>query len=359
MSSHRGRRAFRALRNLVADRNRPPVSELLAETDSEKFLWRALPHAARTFSLAIALLPDPLGTSVGTAYLFCRALDTVEDLATSPDSRDEAMAAVVALADGAKVEIPLPEATVQDSRDLGHLAVLRRFDLLLALRDSLSLDSRRRLSELVTHMAKGMREAALAKDVSGGLLRSDQRPGYCAAVLGAPLRFAESEHRALLGLDPDLSAARRALVEAAGEVVQLANICRDIEKDLARGIAYDEALAPYIAMRVAPPEVVAGVRRSLCLRIASMSAEFSAYFSGMGFRGGISGARGGAAIMLVATSSFWQRSSQRLSPAPLVSGPMPGKMGLLWEAWRAALSPAGLEGVIARHAVGLRSSLGT
>lgn len=359
MRPHRGRRAYRALRNLLADRNRPPVASLLAETDCEAFLWRALPHAARTFSLAIALLPNQLGTSVGTAYLFCRALDTVEDLATSPATREEAMAAVVELAQGTRVEIPLPEATVQDSRDLGHLAVLRRADLLYALRQELNEGSRRRLGDLVAHMASGMRTAARAKDASGGLIRSDARPAYCDAVLGAPLRFAESEHCALLGLNPELTPARRALAEAAGEVVQLANICRDVEKDLARGVAYDEALAPYLDQRVAPKEVVDHVRRSLCERIASLSDPVSAYFAGMPFRDGISGARGGAAIMLVATASFWQRTSQQLVPPPLVVASTPGKLGLLWEAWWATLSPKGLQKVIARHSIGMQASLRT
>jgi phytoene/squalene synthetase len=263
----------RALRNLIADRDAPPVAALLEERDPEAFLWRALPHAARTFSLAIALLRDPLGRSVGTAYLFCRALDTAEDLAADPASREAAIRAVVALASGSGNSVPIPEAIVQDARDLGHLAVLRRPDLLSALRASMSAGTRERLASLVSEMAEGMIAAAREKDASGGLLSTSSRPGYCDAVLGAPLRFAESEHRASLGADPSLPDDRIALSRVAGEVVQLANICRDVEKDLARGVAYDDALARWLPSRTAPPEAVAAVRRGLCLRVAELAPE--------------------------------------------------------------------------------------
>lgn len=350
----RGRRLFRALKNLVADRDAPPVDALLRETDPDAFLWRALPHAARTFSLAIALLKEPLGSSVGTAYLFCRALDTAEDLATDPVAREASLRAVERLATGERVDVPIPESIVQDVRDLGHLAVLRRSDLLAALRERMAPSSRPRLAALVSEMAAGMLAASREKDASGGLLSTASRPAYCDAVLGAPLRFAESEHRASIGVDPTLPEERVALSKAAGEVVQLANICRDIEKDLARGVAYDDILGPYLARREAPTEVVASVRRGLTLRVAELGPSIVRYFGGMEFGDGFSGERGGAAVMLVATCGFWRKTSRRLAPSPLVEIPVPGKFGVLVEAARAMRSRAAWDRTVAVYGRGFQ-----
>src|SRR5688500_4212346 len=86
---NRGRRPLRRVAaDLRADRNAPPLDLLEREEDPERFRWRMLPHAARTFSLAIAVLPDRLARTIGVAYLGCRILDTVEDLARDAGERD-------------------------------------------------------------------------------------------------------------------------------------------------------------------------------------------------------------------------------------------------------------------------------
>jgi hypothetical protein len=75
----------------VADRKQPPLSKLKAIKDPERFLWRILPHAARTFSLSIVFLPARMRRALAVAYLYCRMLDTYEDLLPTTDEKQRAL----------------------------------------------------------------------------------------------------------------------------------------------------------------------------------------------------------------------------------------------------------------------------
>ena len=220
---NRGRRVLRVATNLLADRRDPPLDELERETDPERFLWRMLPHAARTFSLAIAVLPEKLARTVGVAYLCCRILDTAEDLARVPDERVRLLDAAVTLArDGT----PIPEVVapwVQDARDRAHLVLVRRSELVAQLLTTLEEGSRRRIAALVERMAAGMKRASEVRTATGGVIAGAERERYCRAVLAEPLLFAESEfrsarrppRRSLRGTARDGPRGRRA--RAAGE----------------------------------------------------------------------------------------------------------------------------------------------
>ena len=68
------------MRGLTVDRNRPDFAALGAERDPERFLWKVLPHAARSFAASIVVLPRDQAMASAVAYLYCRMLDTYEDL---------------------------------------------------------------------------------------------------------------------------------------------------------------------------------------------------------------------------------------------------------------------------------------
>ena len=51
------RRPWLLVRDLIVDRKDPALDRLRAIEDPESFVWSVLPHAARTFSASIALLP--------------------------------------------------------------------------------------------------------------------------------------------------------------------------------------------------------------------------------------------------------------------------------------------------------------
>jgi len=309
--------------NLRADRRRPPLAALAAETDPERFVWRVLPHAARTFGLAISLLPARLARPTAAAYLWCRALDTVEDLAPDAAARVAGFAAVRAAAAGEGPPLSAPAgAVVQDARDRVHLLLLERCGLLRRFTETLSSGSRARLVALVESMSAGMEAAARTRAETGGVLpEGEDRSAYCRAVLAEPLAFAEAELRAAAGAPP-MDAARRALVDRAGELTQLANVCRDVEKDLRRGAAYDRALAPWLAAGAAPAETVDEVRTRLMRRVAELGPAVEPYFGGLPLEGR-PGARAAAAVMCAATADFFRRANAALTRPVLRTAALP------------------------------------
>ncbi len=74
------------LRGLTVDRRRPDLTALARETDPDRFLWQVLPHAARSFAASIVVLPEEQARAAAVAYLYCRMLDTYEDLVPEPST---------------------------------------------------------------------------------------------------------------------------------------------------------------------------------------------------------------------------------------------------------------------------------
>ena len=79
------RRPWLMLSQWLTDRDRPDLEALRAIRDPDKFLWAILPHAARTFASCITLLPPDKARAAAVGYLYCRSLDTYEDLAPEPE----------------------------------------------------------------------------------------------------------------------------------------------------------------------------------------------------------------------------------------------------------------------------------
>jgi len=87
---HQVRRLFE---NLRADRRRPPLERLDALVDAERFVWTILPYVARSFSFCSALLPRRTARPLAAAYLYCRMLDTYEDLPADAGDKESALSA--------------------------------------------------------------------------------------------------------------------------------------------------------------------------------------------------------------------------------------------------------------------------
>jgi phytoene/squalene synthetase len=353
---NRGRRILRVAKNLLADRRDPPLDLLERETDPDKFLWRMLPHAARTFSLAIAVLPDRLARTIGVAYLCCRILDTVEDLARDVGERDRLFEAATALARDGTPLPPLREVAIQDARDRAHLVLVRRSALVAQLLASLDPAARARIAGLVARMAAGMKRAARVRAAAGGVVSGEEREHYCRAVLAEPLLFAEGELRCARGLPPEPPADRRAAGLQVGELVQLANVCRDVEKDLARGVAYDDALAGFVGRASeAPAALVAAVRRRVLERVGALSGAVVPFFTGLPF-GGVSGSRGASLVLLITTARFFQKVNATLEPPPLARAALPAGFGAAAACAAGALSRGSARRSVERAASGLQSA---
>src|SRR3954447_20115044 len=87
------RRPVLLARNVFTDREAPDLFALARIEDPEQFVWEILPHAARTFSACIALLPSRSAMPAAVAYLYCRMLDTYEDLVPDRPEREASLMA--------------------------------------------------------------------------------------------------------------------------------------------------------------------------------------------------------------------------------------------------------------------------
>lgn len=249
-------RPFLILRDLYTSRERPDLHGLRGIAEPRAFVWAILPHAARTFSACIRLLPSRSALPAAVAYLYCRMLDTYEDLVPDRETREASLRAFAARLDAVlTTEGPprLPPAPAihaasdRDDRDRAHLLLVQRADLVD--RVFVSFDPRIRgvVRDLVHDMAEGMCWSSATFESEGGVLRDEaQLARYCRNVLGNPVVFSLRLLRMTYGRGTELTEAEREDAMRVGELVQLANITRDIEKDLRRGIAYDGGLRPHV-----------------------------------------------------------------------------------------------------------------
>lgn len=237
------RRPVLLLRGLMTRRDSPDFQSLATETDARSFVWSILPHAARSFAASIVALPRRKANPAAVAYLYCRMLDTYEDLYPIAEDRPAEL-----LRFGQRLRshpppepAPIGDTLARDERDRLHLLLVERTDLVDEMYGHLPRDQQAAIARLLEDMSEGMAWSAETLARQGGVLvGEDQVIRYCHNVIGHPVLFAL---RVLGGRDPEDEAGRDAL--RVSEMVQLANITRDIEKDLSRGVAYHAALEPY------------------------------------------------------------------------------------------------------------------
>ncbi len=315
------RRPWLIARDLLQSRSAPDVESLHAEGDPETFLWRILPHAARTFAACIMLLPAEFARSAAVAYLYCRILDTYEDLISVPAEREQALAEFTCRfhePDGAEWA-PAPSlepGRAHDPRDRAHVVLVNRCHLLDQVYATLPPHVRRDIAELVESMAGGMIWSSQAFASQGGVLRDGhQLSRYCRTVMGLPFLFSV---RLLLERrtgDSTVSEQVREDCLAAGEMVQLANVTRDIEKDLARGVSYHPALAADLGRTdlddPALEERIRLVREELLLRAMVLAPAYERMMQAMPFRA-MSLARASGVLMLLFTDRYYRSCAVRV-----------------------------------------------
>lgn len=352
-------RAYLIARNLLTSRERPDLERLAAIEDPEQFVWSILPHAARTFSACIAILPRRLALPAAVGYLYCRMLDTYEDLVPDHDVRDTSLRAFAGRLDSARGALaaapPIATATDRDDRDRSHLLLVRKSALVDRVFLSFPATTRAVVRDLVNDMAEGMRWSSATFAADGGVLDGEAHLAqYCRNVLGNPVVFSVRLMRLAAGRDPELAAGEREDAMLVGEMVQLANITRDVEKDLARGIAYDGALRgdlgrdPRRAPDANDPALLRRCRdvRARFLRLAlSRATAYRRMMAAMPLRP-FSGARASALLMLLFTERYFRSCARRIG-APGWSGP-DHTLALFQRAFVAAFSPRRTERELSR-----------
>ena len=297
------------LRGIAARRTRPDLGALARETDPERFMWAVLPHAARSFSASIVVLPADDARVVAVAYLYARMLDTYEDLLPNQDDRPDALRAFAARLSKTPHPLPMPisDDLAIDDRDHLHLLLVRKIELVDAVYADLHPDHQYAIADLIESMAEGMAWASERFVEQGGVLVDDkQLLHYCHNVIGYPAGF-------IIGLLTGNGAESNEDALAMSEMIQLANITRDIEKDLERGIAYDPALQPHLFG--ANESAVRDTRERLVGIALSRAPSFRRLYVGAGLTGR-PGTRLAAVLLLLFTDLHYRSMIRRVGRSP-------------------------------------------
>ncbi len=292
-------------RGLVVDRDRPDLAGLERITSPEAFVWAMLPHAARSFAASIIMLPAGQAQTSAVAYLYARMLDTYEDLIPDPAAQRTAL---MSFAARFSIDPPGPAPALEaaratDDRDRAHVLLVERVGLVDEVFLTLSVDDRKSIVELIAAMADGMTWASNTFEQQGGVLVSEeQRSRYCRYVIGQPALFV------LRLMTPGrINDAGRDDALVVSELIQMANITRDIERDLAREVAYHSDLRDWLGQHETPARhaAVLQVRRALLVEALMKVPAFGKLLraSALPF---LSRARGSAILMLLFTERYYR-----------------------------------------------------
>ena len=312
------RRMLLLVRGALVDRDDPDLDRLDAMKDPERFVWAMLPHAARSFAPSILLLPEDKARLAAVGYLYARMLDTYEDLSPSPEDarrKIESFAGRFDLADPGPAPA-IGDSAAVDPRDQAHILLVRRHDRVDRLFSELDTVGKRQIIKMVTEMARGMVEFSEIFEEQGGVLGNEQQViAYCHHVIGVPATFT---------LDLLLEDATEEHHEEAmrvSELIQLANITRDVEKDLSRGVAYHPLLRSHLGNveSGAADEDIATARHELMLMATRRAGSFRRLLKAVDLPR-LSPARSAAVMMMLFTDRHFRRCAVAAG-LPSWSGP--------------------------------------
>ncbi len=362
------RRPWLLVRDLFVNRDDPDLEALRQTEDPETFVWRILPHAARTFSASIALLPGPIARATAVAYLYCRTIDTYEDMIPDRAERERALHDFANRFGGTDGDRLAPAASVDaslanDARDRTHVILVERCALVDEVFVGLDPAARRIIIDLVRGMAHGMIRSSTIFAEQGGVLRNgDQLRTYCRDVLGLPILYAvRMLHWHHTG-QSDVKGDEREDAMLAGEFIQLANVTRDIEKDLRRGIAYDPRLAVDVEAgehgESSPEraERVREVRADLLVRALELGPAYGRMLDALPLPR-FSLGRASGVLMLLFTDRYYRGCARRVGGVPW-AGPKSG-IGTVAASLPTIVSRRASRRVVERVLAGFASYLGT
>src|SRR3569623_1016439 len=219
-------------------------------------LQALLQKTSRTFALTIPMLPQPLRTESGVAYLLFRTIDTFEDAtAWPPAERQKALRDFVALMDEgtpddaarAVAENWLRHPPIDHD---GYRELLGETSRVLGWYRRLSPPARAQMRTHVERSAQGMSRFVDRTDGSG-LLRLETMADlhdYCYVVAGIvgellPVLFVLGD-----GHLDGVAGALRARAIAFGEGLQLVNILKDAGAAAVEGRTYLPGQVPLAAV---------------------------------------------------------------------------------------------------------------
>jgi len=258
-------RARRLVQGIRTDRANPPLGDLRSISDPEAFVWAILPHAARSFAISILFLTETQARAAAVAYLYARMLDTYEDLSPSYEASRESLSDFADRFDSfppaPAPRVPTPVAP--SGPEQAHLLLIKRHQLVDSVFAQLRPSDQASIVRMIQAMAASMQSFSVVFEKQGGVLeRRQQVLDYCRGVIGLPALFVMDM------MTTDRSDDLQAEALQVSELIQLANITRDVEKDLKRGVAYHPSLRPFLGSGDTGPDIRAAVnaaRRELVI----------------------------------------------------------------------------------------------
>jgi phytoene/squalene synthetase len=175
-------------------------------------------------------------------------------------------------------------------------------------------------------MAASMEHWSAAFEHQGGVLETEEQLAkYCDDVIGEPARFA-------LGVmvRTPVSESHWHRIVKVSELVQLANVTRDVERDLQHGVAYHPALKPFLGCSAADPHVqgqIRAVREELLIRALRCVPAYALLLAELRLPR-VSAVRGSGVLMLLFTDRYYRACAVKVGREP----------------WRGTRSKAGLLG---------------
>ncbi|MDJ0513891.1 MAG: squalene/phytoene synthase family protein, partial [Methyloceanibacter sp.] len=198
-----------------------------------------VPQLSRTFALTIPKLPLDLRSTVGTAYLLCRAADTIEDSQLSDRDRkidllDTFLSGIDEAASWEDVSRRLA-ADLSDEVGPEELELIESLPGLIAILRTRPLRQQEAVRTCLRKMASGMKSYV---NRPTGLADMAELDDYCyvvAGVVGEMLTELFCDHAA------DIDQRREKLERLAasfGQGLQMTNILKDIWDDRRQGRCY-------------------------------------------------------------------------------------------------------------------------
>lgn len=250
--------------------------------------------------------------ALAVAYLYCRMLDTYEDLLPTVEEQQRAIKRFIERFADRNALRPAPALDPElsvDARESTHLLLVNRAAFIDRNFDRLPAPQQEAICRLVKRMGEGMIWSSRIFAKQGGVLQTPgQLSRYCWHVLGTPILFAEEVQRLDQGLSPEISDERLRSCAVIGEVIQLANITRDLEKDCRRGIFYHPDLPG--PEGVCREQAIREVRSQLVLRALRQAPEFRIFIEAL-TAPRISLARGAAMLLIITTYAYYWRAAQK------------------------------------------------
>ncbi len=299
-------RPWLLMRGTFVNREQPDLTRLRSLEDPERFAWAIIPHVARSFAASIVLLPRARARVALVGYLYARMIDTYEDMVPDFEQKIGALQWFAARFSTGTVSGPAPlvEVSAASPRQEVDRLLVERCGLVDRLYATLAASDRVRIAGMITAMATSMQGWSETFVEQGGVLESEQQLSkYCDDVIGEPARFAIS-----LVVHEPLSDSQHHSTSVISEMVQLANVTRDIERDLERGIGYHPSLRPFLGtapVRSAAKLQVRKVREELLVRALKSVPAYRRLLEDLSLPA-FSAARGSAVLMLLFTDRHYR-----------------------------------------------------